>query len=142
MGYECHYKYIFLFDSGATRNHTRSFLYRLVKGGASFRPLYVYVLYVCYIYCLCLFVLTGNGNNLAPLIHCCFFFVYLVEAHMRANTQCTAKGGHETRGAGEGRTTQWGTDIKRSVEGRGRGWGTWGIQDGHYRDFQEGKQGI
>ena len=21
-------------------------------------------------------------------------------------------------------------------------WGTWGIQDGHYRGFQEGKQGI
>ena len=23
-----------------------------------------------------------------------------------------------------------------SVEGRGMGWGTWGKQDGHYRDFQ------
>ena len=22
------------------------------------------------------------------------------------------------------------------------GQGTWGIEDGHYRDFQEGKQGI
>ena len=32
-------------------------------------------------------------------------------------------------------------DIGRSVEGRGMGWGTWGIQDGHYRDFQEGKAG-
>ena len=32
-------------------------------------------------------------------------------------------------------------DIKRSVEGRGMGRGTWGIQDGHDRDFQEGKQG-
>ena len=33
-------------------------------------------------------------------------------------------------------------DIRRSVEGRGMGWGTRGIQDRHYRDFQEGKQGI
>ena len=24
----------------------------------------------------------------------------------------------------------------RSVEGRGMGWGTWGKQGGHYRDFQ------
>ena len=30
----------------------------------------------------------------------------------------------------------------RSVEGRGMGRGTWGIEDGHHRDFQEGKQGI
>ena len=28
--------------------------------------------------------------------------------------------------------------ISRSVEGRGIGWGTRGIQDGYYRDFQEG----
>ena len=27
-------------------------------------------------------------------------------------------------------------DIRRSVEGRGMGRGTWGTQDGHYRDFQ------
>ena len=26
-------------------------------------------------------------------------------------------------------------DIRRSVEGRGMGWGTRGKQDGHYRDF-------
>ena len=29
-------------------------------------------------------------------------------------------------------------DIRRSVDVRGMGRGTWGIQDGHYRDFQEG----
>ena len=28
------------------------------------------------------------------------------------------------------------------MEGRGMGRGTWGIEDGHYRVFQEGKQGI
>ena len=28
-------------------------------------------------------------------------------------------------------------DIKRSVEGRGMGQGTWGIEDGHYRDFRK-----
>ena len=33
-------------------------------------------------------------------------------------------------------------DIRRSVEGREMGRGTQGIQDGHYKDFQEGKQGI
>ena len=32
--------------------------------------------------------------------------------------------------------------IRRSVEGREMGRGTRGIQDGHCRDFQEGKQGI
>jgi len=30
----------------------------------------------------------------------------------------------------------------RSVEGKGMGRGTEGKQGGHYRDFQEGKQGI
>ena len=28
-------------------------------------------------------------------------------------------------------------DIRRSVEGRGMGQGTRGIQDGHYRDFRD-----
>ena len=37
--------------------------------------------------------------------------------------------------------TERNRDI-RSVEGRGMGQGTRGIQDGHYRYFQEGKQGI
>ena len=31
-------------------------------------------------------------------------------------------------------------DSRRSVKGRGMGWGTQGKQDGHYRDFQEGKE--
>ena len=59
---------------------------------------------------------------------------------MRANTTYS-KGGMRTRGAGEGRTKQWG-NTDRSVEGRGMGRRTRGIQDGHYSDFQEGKQGI
>ena len=29
------------------------------------------------------------------------------------------------------------SDIRRSVEGRGMGRGTRGIQDGHHRDFQD-----
>ena len=70
------------------------------------------------------------------------FFVYLVEARVEL-THNAQQGGHETRGEGVGRTKQWGNrDIRRSVEGRGMGRGTRGIQDGHYRDFQEGKQGI
>ena len=31
-------------------------------------------------------------------------------------------------------------DVRRSVEGRGMGWGTWGIHDGHHRNFPEGKE--
>ena len=32
-------------------------------------------------------------------------------------------------------------DIRRSVERRGMGQGTWGIQDGHHRDFLGRKAG-
>ena len=46
-------------------------------------------------------------------------------------------------GAGEGRTKQWGTKTLGDLwQGEGWGWGTWGIQDEHCRDFQEGKLGI
>ena len=50
-----------------------------------------------------------------------FFFVYLVEAHVRANTQRTARG-DETRGAGVGRTKQWGTETLGDLWKR-EGWG-------------------
>ena len=42
-----------------------------------------------------------------------------------------------------GRTKRRGTETL-GVLWKGEGWGggTWGIQDGHYRDYQEGKQGI
>ena len=61
---------------------------------------------------------------------------------MRANTQRTAREARDKRGRSENDTTVGNRDIRRSVEERGIGWGTQGIQDGHYRDFQEGKQGI
>ena len=42
-----------------------------------------------------------------------------------------------------GRTKQWGTETLGDLwTGEGWGRGTRGIQDGHYRDFQAGKQGI
>ena len=60
---------------------------------------------------------------------------------MRANTQNTQQGEQQKRGGRGKDKTVWNRDIT-SVEGRGLGWGIWGKQDGHYRDFQEGKQGI
>ena len=57
---------------------------------------------------------------------------------MRANTQNVQQGEQETRGAGDGRKKQWGTEILGD-RWKGEGWGqqgTWGQQDGHYRDFQ------
>ena len=54
---------------------------------------------------------------------------------MRANTQNMQQGEQKTRGLGEGGTKQCGTDIRRSVEGRGMGQGTQGKQDRHGRDF-------
>ena len=48
----------------------------------------------------------------------------------------------EKRGVVEGSTKLGNRDNRRSVEGRGMGQGTRGKQDGLYRDFQEGKQGI
>ena len=57
---------------------------------------------------------------------------------MRANTKNVQQGKQERRGAGEGRTKQWGTQALEDLwkgEGQG-GVHTQGKQDGHYRDFQ------
>jgi len=71
-----------------------------------------------------------------------YIFVYLVEAHMRASTQYTTRGAWDMRGRSGNDNTVRNRDIRRSVEWRGMGWGTRGIQDGHYREFQEGRQRI
>ena len=57
------------------------------------------------------------------------------------HTQRTTMGAGDKRG-GRGKEKVWNRDMRRAVEGREMGWGTQGKQDGHYRDFQEGKQGI
>ena len=62
-----------------------------------------------------------------------FILIYTVEARIRANTQNVKQGEQETVGN---------RHTRRSVEGSWMGRGTRGKQDGHYRDFQEGKQGI
>ena len=54
---------------------------------------------------------------------------------MRANTQNVQQGEQETRGVGEGWKKLGNRDMRRSVEGRGMGWGTQGKQDGRHRDF-------
>ena len=44
---------------------------------------------------------------------------------------------------GEGRTKHWGTETLGDLWKReGWGCGTRGIQNGHYRDFQEGNQNL
>ena len=61
---------------------------------------------------------------------------------MRANTQRTTRGAGDKRDRRGKDKTVGNGDIRRSVDGRVMGRGTQGEQDRHYRDFQEGKQGI
>ena len=78
------------------------------------------------------------------------FFVYIVEARVRANTQHTTREAGDKRGRRGKDKTVGKRDIRRSMEGREMGWGTRDKQDGHNRDFhdltrrdfQDGKQGI
>ena len=57
---------------------------------------------------------------------------------MRANTQNVQQRGAGDKKDGRGKDkTEWNRDMRRSVEGRGMGWGTQGKQDGHHRGFQD-----
>ena len=80
-----------------------------------------------------------------------FFLVYTVEVRRRANTHNIQQEEQETRGAGEGRTKQCGTETFGDLW-KGEGWGgvhkenkmdtTRTFRSLQSRDFQEGKQGI
>ena len=48
----------------------------------------------------------------------------------------TTRGARDKRGRRGKEKTLGNRDMRRSVEGRGMGWGTQGKLDGHYRDFQ------
>ena len=61
---------------------------------------------------------------------------------MRANTQNVQQGEQENKRGGRGKEKTVGNRDMGSLEGRGMGRCTQGKQDGHDRDFQEGKQGI
>ena len=50
-----------------------------------------------------IYLITPDFRAVCHIFLLLLFFVYIVKAHMRANTQRTARG-HETRGAGVGRT--------------------------------------
>ena len=78
-------------------------------------------------------------------------FGHNIEAHMRANKQNVQQPEHETRGVGEGRTKQWGTETLGDLW-RGEGWGgehgeyemdtTGTFRSLYDKDFQKGKQGL
>ena len=50
------------------------------------------------------------------------FFIYNVEARMRANIQNVQQGVQEIRGVGKGRSKQWGTETFGDLW-KGVGWG-------------------
>jgi len=58
------------------------------------------------------------------------------------HTERITRGAEDTRDGRGKHKTVGNRHMRRSVERRGMGQGTRGKQDGHYRDFQEGKHGI
>ena len=68
---------------------------------------------------------------------------------MRANTEHTTRRAGDKRGWRAKNKTVGNRDIRRSVEGRGMGWGTRGKQDGtagtfrkESREFERGGFGV
>jgi len=69
------------------------------------------------------------------------FFVYLVEAPIRANTEHIAKGAGDKRGREREAQQQKSTGTSGDLwKGEGCGGVHGGKQDRHYTDFQEGNR--
>ena len=70
-----------------------------------------------------------------------YFYIQCQGSDNSEHTECITRGAGGRRDR-RGKHKTVGNRHMRSVEGSRMGRGTQGKQDGHNRDFQEGKQGI